>query len=177
MNAQADAEVRTSCDDLLLHEYRGVSSHRHSAHQHKGSSVPVPQQAWTVQGLDELELNQLTEAIRALHEALNLNPASGTARFALEMRSLARAESHRSRRSVQGATAPHSQRSRSMVQAGARLHLLDEADLRRFLGALPEGPCRSAARGEGGAFRASYPEALRTLFALLKEDSPRRTLR
>ncbi len=46
-------------------------------------AVAIPAQAWLVRGLDEVELNKLPEAIQSLHEALALNPASGTARLAL----------------------------------------------------------------------------------------------
>ncbi len=45
--------------------------------------ITIPAQAWLVRGLDCLELNQLPEAIRTLHQALILNPDSGTARLAL----------------------------------------------------------------------------------------------
>ncbi len=44
---------------------------------------PLPAQAWLVQGLDQLELGQLPEAIASLRETLALNPDSGTARLAL----------------------------------------------------------------------------------------------
>src|SRR5438270_3435147 len=43
----------------------------------------VPAQAWTVQGLDYLELNRLPEAITSLQRALATNPSAGTARPAL----------------------------------------------------------------------------------------------
>jgi tetratricopeptide (TPR) repeat protein len=40
-------------------------------------------QAWIIQGLDELELNRLPEAIDSLKRATNANPKSATARLAL----------------------------------------------------------------------------------------------
>jgi len=43
----------------------------------------IPAQAWTVQGLDCLELNRLPEAIESLQRALAINASAGTARLAL----------------------------------------------------------------------------------------------
>jgi tetratricopeptide (TPR) repeat protein len=40
-------------------------------------------QAWTIKGLDELELNQLPEAVHSLRLALRANPKGATARMAL----------------------------------------------------------------------------------------------
>src|SRR5204862_958028 len=47
------------------------------------SILDIPAQAWTVQGLDYLELNRLPEAIKSLQRALAINPSAGTARLAL----------------------------------------------------------------------------------------------
>jgi tetratricopeptide (TPR) repeat protein len=47
------------------------------------STLDIPAQAWTVQGLDYLELNRLAEAIKSLQRALAINPSAGTARLAL----------------------------------------------------------------------------------------------
>ena len=67
----------------LLHRYR-ESLEAVSPLTAKGSRYsPLPAQAWLVQGLDCVELGQLPEAIASLHQALELNPDSGTARLAL----------------------------------------------------------------------------------------------
>jgi tetratricopeptide (TPR) repeat protein len=47
------------------------------------ASNNVPAQAWTVKGLDELELNQLSQAVPSLRHAVRENPESPTARLAL----------------------------------------------------------------------------------------------
>ena len=67
----------------LLHRYR-ESLEAVAPLTSKGSPYsPLPAQAWLVQGLDCVELGQLPEAIASLHQALELNPDSGTARLAL----------------------------------------------------------------------------------------------
>jgi tetratricopeptide (TPR) repeat protein len=71
---------------FLLHRYqqsldaiRPVTSSISS----KSSGTRIPAQAWLVDGLDRLELQQLPQAMISLREALKLNPESGTARLAL----------------------------------------------------------------------------------------------
>jgi tetratricopeptide (TPR) repeat protein len=49
----------------------------------RANSAAIPAQAWLVRGLDELELNQLPDAIRSLRRTLALDQSSGTARLAL----------------------------------------------------------------------------------------------
>jgi tetratricopeptide (TPR) repeat protein len=67
----------------LLHRYR-ESLEAVAPLTAKGSRYgALPAQAWLVQGLDSVELGQLPEAIVSLHQALELNPDSGTARLAL----------------------------------------------------------------------------------------------
>ncbi len=51
--------------------------------ENTGSGPALPASAWLVRGLDNLQLNQLPEAVRSLRAALALDPASGTARLAL----------------------------------------------------------------------------------------------
>jgi len=84
--SSAVIEVRTRLATALfmLHRYRdSLQALEPLDFTSGGGSAPLPGQAWLVRGLDELELNQLPEAVRALREALVLNPASGTARLAL----------------------------------------------------------------------------------------------
>lgn len=65
----------------LLHRYEeSLKAVAPLTHGHQAS---VPAQAWLVEGLDYLGLNQPPEAIPSLRRALALNPDSGTARLAL----------------------------------------------------------------------------------------------
>ena len=82
---EAIVQVRTRLATLyfLLHEYRESLRTVAPVTENKDSSAPVPEQAWLVQGLDDLEINQLSPAIPSLRQAIKLNPASGTARLAL----------------------------------------------------------------------------------------------
>jgi tetratricopeptide (TPR) repeat protein len=84
--SSALTEIRTRLATALfmLHRYRD-SLHALNALDFTsgGRSASLSGQAWLVRGLDELELNQLPEAVRSLRKALVVNPASGTARLAL----------------------------------------------------------------------------------------------
>jgi tetratricopeptide (TPR) repeat protein len=174
MNPQANSEVRTRLATIyfLLHEYRESLRTVTPLTSAKGSSVPVPQQAWMVQGLDELELNQLTEAIRALREALKLNPASGTARLALGD-ALAREGN------LTAAVDQYKEQLRrtpNEVEAWYKLGLaytfLTKQTSAGFWERYPDDPVGQQLKAEGSISRAAYPEALRTLFAMLKQDTP-----
>jgi len=170
---QAITEVRTRLATLyfLLHEYRESLRTVTPLTSAKGSSVPVPQQAWLVQGLDELEINQVSEAIPALREALKLNAASGTARLALGD-ALARDGN------LAGAIDQFKEQLRRTpdeVEAWYKLGLsyafLSKEASKNFWERYPEDPLGQQLKAEGSISRGSYTEALRTLFALLKEDT------
>ncbi len=174
MNPQANSEVRTRLATIyfLLHEYRESLRTVTPLTSAKSVSVPVPQQAWTVQGLDELELNQLPEAIKALREALKLNPANGTARLALGD-ALAR------KGSLTAAVDQYKEQLRrtpNEVEAWYKLGLaysfLTKQTSAAFWERYPNDPVGVQLKAEGSISRAAYPEALRTLFDLLKEDNP-----
>ena len=47
------------------------------------TSTKLPAQAWTVKGLDQLEVNQVSQAVVSLRHAVGENPQSATARLAL----------------------------------------------------------------------------------------------
>ncbi len=98
-----DARTRLAKAYFLLHRYQeslkaleplpfgasGVSagartaSSKSSALRKSSAASAIPAQAWLVRGLDDLELNQLSDAIRSLRQALVLDPGNGTARLAL----------------------------------------------------------------------------------------------
>src|SRR5437667_2736170 len=77
------ARTRLATAYFLLHRYResleAVAPLTSTHPRYAG----VPAQAWLVDGLDRLELGQLSQAIASLERTLALNPASGTARLAL----------------------------------------------------------------------------------------------
>ena len=173
MNPQAIMEVRTRLATLyfLLHEYPESLRTVTPITSIKGSSVPVPQQAWLVQGLDELEINQVPEAIQALHEALKLNPASGTARLALGD-ALARDGN------LAGAIDQFKEQLRRTpdeVEAWYKLGLayafLTKETSNNFWERYPKDPLGQQLKAEGSISDGRYTEALRTLFALLKENT------
>ncbi len=174
MNPQANSEVRTRLATIyfLLHEYRESIRTVTPLTTAEGSSAPAPQQAWMVQGLDDLELNQLPEAIKALREALKLNPASGTARLALGD-ALAREGN------LTDAVDQYKEQLRrtpSEAEAWYKLGLaysfLTKQTSAGFWERYPNDPVGEQLKAEGSISRAAYPEALRTLFELLKEDYP-----
>jgi tetratricopeptide (TPR) repeat protein len=84
-DSAAGVHIRTRMGTayFLLHRYeeslKAVAPLTHD----RQASVAVPAQAWLVEGLDYLGLNQPSEAIPSLRRALVLNPDSGTARLAL----------------------------------------------------------------------------------------------
>ena len=75
----------------LLHRYRdslnvlapALEGEQSSDSSTKASDSTLAAQSWMVSGLDYLELNELNEAIRALHKSLAIKPASANARLAL----------------------------------------------------------------------------------------------
>jgi tetratricopeptide (TPR) repeat protein len=166
-------EVRTRLATLyfLLHQYRESLGAATPITGAKSPPVPVPPQAWLVQGLDELEINQVPEAIQALHEALRLNPASGTARLALGD-ALARDGN------LAGAIDQFKEQLRRTpdeVEAWYKLGLayafLTKETSNNFRARYPNDPLGQQLKAEGSISRGSYPEALRILFALLKENT------
>ncbi|HEY6293602.1 MAG TPA: tetratricopeptide repeat protein [Terriglobia bacterium] len=100
--AVIEARTRLADADFFLHRYREslealkplpfdlvedatpdrVASSKGSAPKQAGASA-IPVHAWLVRGLDYLDLNQLPDAIKCLHQTLVLDPDSGTARLAL----------------------------------------------------------------------------------------------
>lgn len=66
---------------LLLHRY--ADSLHDLEPLESGAGNQMSAQAWTIKGLDELELNQLPQAVHSLQLAMRLNPRSATARLAL----------------------------------------------------------------------------------------------
>lgn len=173
VNPQATTEVRTRLATIyfLLHEYRESLRTVLPITSSKAPSVQVPAQAWLVQGLDDLEINQVSEAIPALQAALKLNPASGTARLALGD-ALAREGK------LAGAIDQYKEQLRRTpdeVEAWYKLGLAYAFSAKEtsdnFWVRYPHDPVGQQLKAEGSMSRGSYTEALRTLFALQKENA------
>ncbi|MGO8787202.1 MAG: tetratricopeptide repeat protein [Terriglobia bacterium] len=173
MNPQANSEVRTRLATIyfLLHAYRESLRTVTPLTSAKGSSVPVPQQAWMVQGLDDLELNQVSEAIPVLRVALKLNPASGTARLALGD-ALAR---NGDLTAAIDQFKEQLRRTPGEVEAWYKLGLaysfLSKQTSSKFWERYPNDSLGQQLKAEGAISRGSYTEALRILFGLLKENT------
>ena len=173
MNPQANSEVRTRLATIyfLLHAYRESLRTVTPLTSAKGSSVPVPQQAWMVQGLDDLELNQVSEAIPVLRVALKLNPASGTARLALGD-ALAR---NGDLTAAIDQFKEQLRRTPGEVEAWYKLGLaysfLSKQTSSKFWERYPNDSLGQQLKAEGAISRGSYTEALRILFGLLKENA------
>jgi len=169
---QAIIEVRTRLATLyfLLHEYRESLRTVTSITRDKGSPVPIPAQAWLVQGLDDLEVNQLPEAIRALREALELNPTSGTARLALGD-ALGRSGN------LAGAAEEYKQQLRrtpdeaeAWYKLGLAYGLLSQKVSSEFHRKYPQDTVGRQLEAEGLISQGRYADALRMLFPLLQES-------
>ena len=83
--ALSEVRVRMATDEFMAHRYEdSLESLRWIFESKAGrAAVVIPAQAWVVAGLDNLQLNRLDAAIRNLRQALQADPASGTARLAL----------------------------------------------------------------------------------------------
>ncbi len=173
MKPQAMVEVRTRLATLyfLLHQYRESLRTVAPVTESKDSSVPVPQQAWLVQGLDDLEINQLSSAIQALQQAIKLNPASGTARLALGD-ALAR------RGNLTGAIDQFKEQLRRTPEEGEAWYklglayaFLSKETTNKFWPRYPKDSLGRQLKAEGSISRGSYTEALRILFGLLEDNT------
>ena len=171
VNPQAIVEVRTRLATLyfLLHQYR--ESLRAVAPVTKKiiSSPPVPPQAWLVQGLDYLEVNQLPESIQALRQALKLNPASGTARLTLGD-ALARSGN------LAAAAEEYKEQLRrtpdepeAWYKLGLAYASLSNKVSSEFFREYPRDTVGRQLQAEGLITQGSYAEALRILFPLLQK--------
>jgi tetratricopeptide (TPR) repeat protein len=170
---QAMVEVRTRLATLyfLLHQYHESLLTVTPITGNKSSSTPIPLQAWLVQGLDYLEVNQLPEAIQALRQALELNPASGTGRLALGD-ALARSGN------LAGAVDQFKEQLRrtpdeveAWYKLGLAYALLSKETCDGFWQGYPKDPLGQQLKAEGAISRGSYTEALRILFGLLEANT------
>jgi tetratricopeptide (TPR) repeat protein len=169
---QAIIEVRTRLATLyfLLHQYQESLLVVTPITKDTTSSIPIPAQAWLVQGLDDLEVNQLPEAIRALRQALEVNPASGTARLALGD-ALARSGN------LAGAIDEFKEQLRRTPQEaeawyklGLAYALLSQKVSSEFLRKYPADTVGRQLEAEGLISQGRYSEALRILFPLVQES-------
>jgi len=170
---QSLVEIRTRLATLyfLLHDYRASLRAVLPVTTAKLPPAPIPQQAWTVEGLDDHELNQVAEAVKALKKAHKLNPASGTARLALGD-ALAR----------EGELAAavdqfneQLRRTPGEVEAWYKLGLayafLTKKTAEDFRARYPENPLAQQLKAEESISNANYAEAIRTLFDVSKVNS------
>ena len=173
VKVQATVQVRTRLATLyfLLHQYRESLLTVTPLTENKSPSTPIPAQAWMIQGLDCLEVSRLPEAIRALRQALKLNPASGTARLAL-----GDAMAHSG--NLAGAAEEYKEQLRrtpeeveAWYKLGLACALLSKKVSSEFLRKYPEDTVGRQLEAEGLLSQGSYPKALRILFPLL-QNSP-----
>jgi predicted Zn-dependent protease len=78
-----EARTRLATDYFLLHRYQQSLNAVAPLTSNGSPATQAPAQAWLVDGLDRLELGQLSGAEASLRKTLTLNPDSGTARLAL----------------------------------------------------------------------------------------------
>ena len=173
MKPQAMVEVRTRLATLyfLLHRYNESLRTVAPVTKSMDSSVPVPQQAWLVQGLDDLEINQLSEAIQALRRAIQLNPASGTARLALGD-ALARSGN------LTGAIDQFKAQLRRTPEEGEAWYklglayaFLSKETTSKFWERYPNDSLGRQLKAEESISRGNYAEALRILFGVLEGNT------
>ena len=172
MKPQDLIEVRARLATLyfLLHRY--PESLRTVEPITKKATAPAaaPPQAWIVEGLDELELSKLPEAIQALRQALKLNPASGTARLALGD-ALARSgnlDQAASEYKEQLRRTPNE--AEAWYKLGLAYGVLSKEVAGEFLRLHPQDSVGLQLEAERLIAHGSYPEALRILFPLLQKS-------
>ena len=172
MKPQTLVEIRTRLATLyfLLHRYPDSLRTVETITKKASAALAVPPQAWVVEGLDELELNHLPEAIRALHQALKLNPSSGTARLALgdafarsgDLRQAAAEYKEQLQRTPEEAEA--------WYKLGLAYGVLSKEVAGKFMSLHPQDSVGLQLEAERFIAHGSYPEALRILFPLLQKS-------
>ena len=169
---QTTVQVRTRLATLyfLLHQYSESLHTVTPITAAKSSSSPIPAQAWLVQGLDYLELNQLHEAIQALRQALQLNPASGTARLAL-------GDAQARTGNLVGAVQEYKEQTRrtpgeseAWYKLGVAYGASSKQVFSEFLRRYPQDTVAQELEAEGLITQGSYAQALRMLFSLLQKS-------
>jgi tetratricopeptide (TPR) repeat protein len=172
MKPQDLIEVRARLATLyfLLHRY--PESLRTVEPITKKATAPAaaPPQAWIVEGLDELELSKLPEAIQALRQALKLNPASGTARLALGD-ALARSgnlDQAASEYKEQLRRTPNE--AEAWYKLGLAYGVLSKQVAGEFVRLHPQDSVGLQLESERLIAHGTYPEALRILFPLLQKS-------
>ena len=168
----ATVQVRTRLATLyfLLHKYHESLHTVTPITADKSSSSPVSPQAWLVQGLDYLELNQLPGATHALRQALKLNPTSGTARLAL-------GDAQARTGNLVGAVGEYKEQlrrtpdeSEAWYKLGVAYGALSKQISSEFLRKYSQDTVAQQLEAEGLITQGSYPQALRILFPLLQKS-------
>jgi len=169
---RATVQVRTRLATIyfLLHQYRQSLLTVNPVTKDKSSSASIPPQAWLVQGLDCLEVNQLAEAIQALRRALKLNPASGTARLAL-------GDAFARSGNLTGAAEEYKEQLRrtpdeaeAWYKLGLAYGALSKKVSSEFFQKYPQDTVGRQLEAEGLISQGSYPQALRIVFPLLQKS-------
>jgi len=178
MNPQALAEIRTRLGTLyfLLHRYPESLRTVAPITMQATAAPAAPAQAWVVEGLDELELSKLPEAIQALRQALKLNPASGTARLAL-------GDAFARSGNLDEAAAEYKEQLRrtpneaeAWYKLGLAYGVLSKEVAGEFVRLHPQDSVGLQLEAERLIAHGSYPEALRILFPLLQKSPSQASL-
>ncbi len=176
-SALAHVRTRLAKAYFLLHRYRESLEALAPLTSKSPRSDRVPAQAWLVEGLDYLALNQPQEAVSSLRRALAGNPSSGTARLALGD---ALARTGQWEEGVQRYE-EQTRRTPSVVDAWYKLGLafaeLARQVARRFAQDHAESIVGQQLLAEESLSKGDYWGAARTLFPLLRRASSQPELR
>ncbi len=166
-------QVHLARDYFFLHRYQDslnvlAELRGRAGFQPKSlSALPV----LLTEGLDYLELNRLTDAIKSLNEALSLDPHSGTARMAL-------ADAMARSGKLMDAAQYYSEQLRStpdLADAWYKLSVvylqLGQKTLEEFEKQHPDDPVAKQVVAESLLAQGDYWHAARTIFPLIQQES------
>ena len=172
MKPQILVEIRTRLATLyfLLHRYPDSLRTVEPITKKASAELAVPPQAWVVEGLDELELSKLPEAIGALHQALKLNPSSGTARLALGDAFARSGDLHQAAAEYKEQLQRTPDEAEAWYKLGMAFGILSQKVAGEFVRLYPQDSVGRQLEAERLVAHGSYPEALRILFPLLQKS-------
>jgi len=172
MKPQALVGIRTRLATLyfLLHLYPESLRAVEPITTKATATAAAPAQAWVVEGLDELELSKLPEAIQALHQALKLNPASGTARLALGDALARGGNLHEAAVEYKEQLRRTPNEAEAWYKLGLAYGVLSKQVAGDFLRQHPDDSVALQREAESSISHGRYAEALRLLFPLLPKS-------
>jgi tetratricopeptide (TPR) repeat protein len=170
LRATVSVRTRLATIYFLLHQYRQSLLTVNPLTKDKNSSASIPAQAWLVQGLDCLEVNQLAEAVQALRQALALNPASGTARLALGDAFARSGDLAQAAGEYREQLRRTPQEPEAWYKLGLAYGVLSKQVAGEFLARHPQDSLGLQLEAEQLISHGSYPDALRLLFPLLQKS-------